>query len=73
MNEMIIKFDNTVDLPLIKKMFENIKGVVEIKIKKIKDSNDRELKKQRLHSLIDSIDTSYIDLNDDRTQYILSK
>lgn len=73
MNEMIIKCDNSADLSLLKKIIENIKGVVEVQIKRSKNLNDKSLRKSRMHALSDNIDMGYIDFDDEKTRYILSK
>lgn len=73
MTEMIIRLDDSANSSLIKKMFMNIRGVVDISIKKIKTKDSKEERKASIHKLSNSIDKSYIDLEDEKTLYILSK
>lgn len=73
MTEMIITLDDSVSSSLYKKVLENTKGVIDIKIRKNNSEDSRELRKQRLHQLSNGIDTSYIDYDDEKTRYILSK
>lgn len=61
---------------IIRKVLENMKGVVDISIKK--DTTNLHKKDQetedwikKLHKLQNNVDKSVIDLNDERTQYIM--
>lgn len=57
----------------LQKMIENMKGVLNTRIKSIEktDTNTNKWMEQ-LKELRESIDSSLIDYNDDKTNYILS-
>ncbi len=76
MTQILVTLDNSADVGLIQRMIENMKGVLETRLSnktatKIDESADAWFNK--LESLRKSYDPSYIDMDDERTQYILSK
>ncbi len=76
MTQILVTLDNSADVGLIQRMIENMKGVLEARLSnktatKIDESADGWFNK--FESLRKSYDPSYIDMNDERTQYILSK
>ena len=84
MTQITATLDNNADPNLIRKIFENVKGVLFTTVKSDKedekgislDNLPSEEKKEwlnKLNRLYDNVDREAIDLNDERTQYILSK
>lgn len=76
MTQIVVTLENDADSTLLQRMIENMKGVIKTSIRHMHPStktveDDAWLK--QLHELKESIDTSIIDSDDERTQYILSK
>ena len=80
MTRITVTLENGADSSLLKKMIENMRGVLratvsvtpnEIPEKSVNLSTEAWIKKMR--SLSDSIDTSIVDLEDERTRYLMSK
>lgn len=76
MTQMTVWLDNDANPAVIKKVLQNMKGVMKISLKKDKDKKE-EIKTQEwindLHRLVNNVDRSVIDMNDERTRYIMSK
>lgn len=80
MTQITVTLENGADANLINKIFQNVKGVLKTHINEKKDkvftrSKDKEAEEwiNNLHDLVKRVDKSVIDMNDDRTRYILSK
>lgn len=74
MTRMVLTLEPGADSNMLKSFFENIKGVYSIKIENPKEIETKKSKKLRLISeLAGSIDPDIIDLNDDKTRYILKQ
>ena len=80
MTRITVTLENGADSSLLKKMIENMRGVLratvsvtpnEIPEKSVNSSTEAWIKKMR--SLSDSIDPSIVDLEDERTRYLMSK
>ena len=76
MTQIVVTIDNNADENFLRRMIENMKGVLKTTLKhsaanveKPKDSEFME----SLHAIKNSIDPSVIDLSDPRTNYIMSK
>lgn len=75
---MTVWLDTDANPSAIKKVLKNMKGVAKISVRKEKgqksvtdDKEDKWL--SELHRLVKNVDTSVIDMNDERTRYIMSK
>lgn len=77
MTQIIVTLENGADSNLLRRMIENMKGVVDTSIKKqhteTLSSSKSDAWVEKLHSIKRSIDPSLIDMEDDRTNYIMSK
>ena len=73
---MTVWLDNDANPAVIKEVLQNMKGVMKVSLRKGKNKKD-EVKTQEwidgLHRLVDNVDRSVIDMNDERTLYIMSK
>lgn len=76
MTQMTIWLDKDANPAVIKKVLQNMKGVMKISLHREKNKKE-EVRVQEwiseLHRLVDNVDKSVIDRNDERTRYILSK
>ena len=71
-----LTLDKNANPSIIRSLLENIKGVIQVSLDnqtKVSDSNNEEAEEwiQKLHQLQQNIDRSLIDMNDERTQYIM--
>ena len=87
MTQITATLSKEADPNLIRQIFENVKGVIATSVtfnKEVENSNDvlskeRELSNEKkdwlnkLNRLYNNVDRETIDLNDERTRYILSK
>ncbi len=76
MTEIIVTLENGADSTMLSKMIENMKGVLKASVRR----NVRNDKKERteewirkMTQLSNSVDSSMIDMSDERTRYIMSK
>ena len=76
MTQMTVWLDNDANPAVIKKVLQNMKGVMKISLHKGENKKE-EIKVQEwineLHRLVNNVDRSVIDMNDERTRYIMSK
>ncbi|MDE5849815.1 MAG: hypothetical protein K2H38_06715 [Muribaculaceae bacterium] len=74
--EIIVTLENGADSNLISSIIENIKGVLKASVQKDykneKDTRHEEWM-QKINELSKGFDPSLIDMNDERTRYIMSK
>ena len=76
MREMIVSLSPGVDENLLKNFLENVKGVWKITFREVPDKkpiDKTEIWINNLRSIRDDIDHSLIDMDDERTKYLLSK
>ena len=76
MNVIQVNVDENADVGFLRKMIENIKGVITTTyVKPVSPTSSSEVEEwiNNLHSLQADIDPSLIDMDDERTRYILSK
>lgn len=75
MTQIIVTLENNADESFIRRMIENMKGVLKTSLTHRKEDviveNSQWL--ESLHEIKDSIDSSIIDMSDPRTNYIMSK
>lgn len=75
MTQILVTLDNTADTSLLRRMIENMKGVIETSVQSIKksdyDNPDEWIR--NLHAIKNSINPDLIDMDDERTRYIMSK
>ncbi|MDE6336118.1 MAG: hypothetical protein K2J63_01765 [Muribaculaceae bacterium] len=76
MTQLLVTLDTGADVGLLQRMIENMKGVLEARLSdrsSVKADESVDAWFNKLEALRKSYDPSYIDMNDERTQYILSK
>ena len=76
MRQMVLTLTPDVDENVIIKILENIKGIWKISIKESVEEDEIERADRLIHNLREirkDIDRSKIDLNDERTIYLMSK
>lgn len=78
MTQIIVTLENNADTSLLQRMIENMKGVISTKLRQKKNSSEvtpsvEDKWIESLHEIKDAIDPSVIDMNDERTKYIMSK
>ena len=81
MDQLIVTLEPGADKALLKKMIKNIKGIADVILKKESSpQKNKTIKKinqetddwiQEMRELSNSFDSSVVDLNDERTKYIL--
>ena len=75
MTQIFVTLDNTADTSLLRRMIENMKGVLATSVQSItkSDHEDAEEWLDNLHAIKKSINPDLIDMSDERTRYIMSK
>lgn len=75
MTQILVTLDNHADTPLLRRMIENMKGVLATSVQTIKKSEHEEAEEwlNNLHEIKRSINPDLIDMDDERTRYIMSK
>lgn len=78
MNQILVTLEQGADRFFLRKMIENMKGVLRTSIAPAVEEEKAEKKDDRdwlenLHRLKEEIDPSVIDMDDERTRYIMSK
>ena len=75
MTQILVTLDNTADASLLRRMIENMKGVLATSVQSItkSDHEDAEEWLDNLHAIKQSINPDLIDMSDERTRYIMSK
>lgn len=74
--EIIVTLENGADSTLLRKMIENMKGVLKASIHRenhMEKSKETEIWIHKMTELSQSIDSSIIDMSDEKTKYIMSK
>ena len=75
---MTVWLDDDANPAIIKKVLRNMKGVGKISLHKeqkkgAKEESEAEKWIKELHELVNNVDRSVIDMNDERTKYIMSR
>ena len=75
MTQILVTLDNNADAYLLRRMIENMKGVIatSVQSKKMADNDNAEEWISNLHAIKRSINPDLIDMNDEKTKYIMSK
>lgn len=76
MTQIVVTLENGADTNFIRRMIENMRGVLNASVHRVTASDSTDVSDDwldMLHSIKDSVDTSVIDKDDDRTNYIMSK
>lgn len=75
MTQFVVTLENNANTSLLRHMIENMKGVLNVVVSKSSKEIDEDTKQwiDKMNNLGDSIDPSILDMNDDRTKYILGK
>lgn len=76
MTQVVVTFENDADTSFLKKLIENLKGVLNVSNpinNRVEEPDLNREWKNTLHELSNSIDSSMLDMSDERTQYIMSK
>ena len=75
MTQILVTLDNHADVSLLRRMIENMKGVLATSVQTIKKSEHEEVEEwlNNLHEIKHSINPDLIDMDDERTRYIMSK
>lgn len=73
MTQIVVTLENDADENLLRHMIENMKGVLKTSVKVNNDNKTTDEWIHKMKELSETIDKSYIDMNDERTRYIMSK
>lgn len=76
MTQIIVTLENGADSNLLQRMIANMKGVLHTSLKNktlSKENSKTEQWIEEMRNLSNSVDSSAIDMNDDRTRYLMSK
>lgn len=74
MTRMVLTLEPGTDSDLLRRIFENIKGVDSIKIENSEEMKTEKAKKlQLINELAGSVDPNIVDWNDERTRHILKR
>ena len=77
MTQILVTLENVADVTLLQRMIENMKGVLKASVQSnVQSRNDGTDSKEwirKMMELSNSIDTSVVDMDDERTRYLMSK
>ena len=75
MTQIVVTLENNADENFLRRMIENMKGVVKTSLKHSSAKQTKEASDfmESLHAIKKAIDPSVIDTADPRTRYIMSK
>lgn len=80
MTQIVVTLEKGADSSLLQRMIENMKGVLKATVCTKESQKEEETISEetqewidRMHNLRNSIDLSMIDMDDERTRYIMSK
>lgn len=73
MTQIVVTLENGADTTFLRKMIENMKGVLKTSVKGKKDKQNSDAWIKQMQDLSNSLDASMIDMTDERTRYIMSK
>ncbi|MDE5655666.1 MAG: hypothetical protein K2I19_01110 [Muribaculaceae bacterium] len=79
MTQIVVTLEKGADSSLLQRMIENMKGVLKATVRAKESQKEKEPSKETqdwinlLHSVKEKVDPSLIDMDDERTRYIMSK
>lgn len=76
MTQIVVTLENNADENFIRRIIENMKGVVKTTLTHTSTNQEKSEKSEfmeSLHDIKNAIDSSVIDMSDSRTNYIMSK
>ncbi|MDE5791379.1 MAG: hypothetical protein K2H96_09150 [Muribaculaceae bacterium] len=75
MTQIVVTLEKDADSKLLRRMIENMKGVLKASVKREEKAEKVVTEDwiRKMRELSNSIDPSMIDMNDERTRYILRK
>ncbi len=77
MTQILVTLENGADSTLLQRMIENMKGVLKASVQSnVQSRNDGTDSKEwirKMMELSNSIDTSVVDMDDERTRYLMSR
>ena len=76
MTQIVVTLDNSADENFLRRMIENMKGVVKTSLTHTTHNEEKRNKSdfmESLNAIKNSIDPSMIEMSDPRTKYIMSK
>ncbi|MBD5295152.1 MAG: hypothetical protein HDS25_02390 [Bacteroides sp.] len=76
MTQIVVTLENNADETFLRRMIENMKGVVKTTLTHTSSQQEKGNKSEfmdSLHAIKNAIDPSVIDMSDPRTNYIMSK
>lgn len=77
MTQIVVNLEHGADTSLLQRMIENMKGVLNTTLHRIDSHNiqDKEVKEwiETLHKAKSRINPELIDMDDERTRYLMSK
>lgn len=79
MTQIVVTLEKGADSSLLQRMIENMKGVLKATVRAKEGTKEKESNKENqewidlLHSVKNKVDSSLIDMDDERTRYIMSK
>lgn len=76
MTQLVVTLENGADFSLLSRMIENLKGVLNVSLPIQKGDEATDSTKdwiKKMNELSGCVDSSMIDMSDERTQYIMSK
>lgn len=76
MTQIVVTLENGADSNFIRRMIENMKGVLNTSVHRhssVSTENETDEWLNTLHGIKQDIDPSVIDMDDERTRYIMSK
>lgn len=76
MTQIIVTLENGADSNMLRRMIENMKGVLRTSMQSResrKESEKTEKWIEEMRNLSNNVDSSVVDMNDDRTRYLMSK
>ena len=77
MTQILVTLENGADSTLLQRMIENMKGVLKASVQSnVQSRNAGTHSKEwirKMMELSNSIDTSVVDMDDERTRYLMSK
>lgn len=76
MTQIVVTIAQDADTGLLQRMIENLKGVVTTSLQNQPSTAEKKRREEwvkKMESFAGSLDPAYIDMNDERTRYILRK
>lgn len=75
MTQIVVTLENGADSSLLQRMIENMKGVLSASVQTRPSSIDKKTEEwvRKMKELSNSVDSGVVDMDDERTRYIMSK